>query len=133
MGVLGLDHVQLAAPQGCEAEARRFFGEILGLGELDKPEALRGRGGVWFAAGAQQLHIGVQERFSPALKAHPAIAVADSELDALAARLAASGAPVRWDDALADVRRFYTQDPRGNRIELLAYPRDGRPPSAGAP
>jgi catechol 2,3-dioxygenase-like lactoylglutathione lyase family enzyme len=121
VGVLGLHHVQLAAPCGCEDEARRFFGEVLGLVELDKPEALRARGGVWFAVGRQQLHIGVEEPFAPALKAHPALRVADGELDALADRLAAAGADVRWDDALADARRFYTRDPWGNRLELLAF------------
>jgi hypothetical protein len=67
------------------------------------------------------LHIGVEEPFSPALKAHPALRVAATELDALADSLAAAGANVHWDDALAGIRRFYTQDPWGNRIELLAY------------
>jgi catechol 2,3-dioxygenase-like lactoylglutathione lyase family enzyme len=118
--VLGLDHVQLAAPRGCEAQARRFYGEVLGLPELAKPSALAARGGVWFDLGAQQLHIGVEERFSPARKAHPALRVAAGRLDALAERLALAGAPVMWDDALPGVRRFYTEDPWGNRLELLA-------------
>ncbi|HET7558915.1 MAG TPA: glyoxalase, partial [Limnochordia bacterium] len=83
-GLVGLDHVQLAAPRGCEAEARRFFGEILGLEEIEKPPTLRGRGGVWFRCGAQQLHIGVASDFAPAKKAHPAFLVAD--LDALRLR-----------------------------------------------
>jgi catechol 2,3-dioxygenase-like lactoylglutathione lyase family enzyme len=118
--VVGLDHVQLAAPRGCEAEARRFFGELLGLTELEKPEPLRSRGGVWFSLGAQQLHIGVEtDGFSPARKAHPALLVAPGAIDALAARLAAAGAEVRWDDALPGVRRFYSSDPWGNRIELV--------------
>ena len=118
--MLGLDHVQLAAPRGCEAEARRFFGRLLGLAEVDKPEALRTRGGVWFALGQQQLHIGVEEPFSPALKAHPAFRVAAGELDAFADRLSAAGVKVEWDDGLAGARRFYTEDPWQNRIELLA-------------
>jgi catechol 2,3-dioxygenase-like lactoylglutathione lyase family enzyme len=118
--VLGLDHVQVAAPRGCEAEARRFFGELLGLAEVEKPEVLRARGGVWFSLGQQQLHVGVEEPFSPASKAHPALRVAAGQLDGLAERLAAAGAKVEWDDALAGARRFYTEDPWGNRIELLA-------------
>jgi catechol 2,3-dioxygenase-like lactoylglutathione lyase family enzyme len=117
--VLGIDHVQLAAPPGSEPEARRFFGEVLGLPEIEKPVGLRTRGGVWFTAGAQQLHIGIQEPFSPAVKAHPALRVTPGELDALAERLASSGAPVDWDEAIPEVRRFHTQDPWGNRIELL--------------
>ena len=117
--VLGIDHVQVAAPAGSEAEARRFYGELLGLAELEKPPALRARGGVWFACGAQQLHIGISEPFTPADKAHPALRVRLAELDGLAARLAEAGAPVLWDDAIPRTRRLYTADPWGNRIELV--------------
>jgi catechol 2,3-dioxygenase-like lactoylglutathione lyase family enzyme len=109
-----LDHVQVAAPPGCEAEARRFYGELLGLPEIEKPEALRGRGGVWF----DQLHIGVEEEFQPARKAHPALAV--HNIDELATRLSEAGKRVEWDDALPGIRRFYTSDPWGNRLELLS-------------
>jgi catechol 2,3-dioxygenase-like lactoylglutathione lyase family enzyme len=109
-----LDHVQVAAPPGCEAQARRFYGDLLGLAEVEKPEPLRGRGGVWF----EQLHVGVEEDFAPARKAHPALRADD--LDALAERLGAAGAPVQWDEALPGVRRFYTADPWGNRVEVLA-------------
>jgi len=115
-----LDHVQLAAPPGCEAEARRFFGGLLGLQELEKPELLRRRGGVWFDLGGQQLHIGVEADFVPARKAHPALAVEDEDLDVLAGRLSAAGEKVDWDAELPGVRRFYTADPWGNRIEVLA-------------
>lgn len=118
--VLGLDHVQVAAPHGCETAARYFFGDLLGLPEIGKPDSLRGRGGVWFRLGEQQLHVGVEEQFSPALKAHPALLVAPGALDALADRLRSAGAKVSWDEALPGSRRFYTQDPWGNRIELLS-------------
>jgi catechol 2,3-dioxygenase-like lactoylglutathione lyase family enzyme len=118
--VIGLDHVQVAAPAGCEREARRFYAELLGLDEIEKPEPLRSRGGAWFAVGAQQLHIGVQEPFSPARKAHPALRVRADELDALALRLTEAGAEVIWDEELPEVRRFFSEDPWGNRIELLA-------------
>lgn len=74
---------------------------------------------MWFSVGAQQLHVGVERSFSPALKAHPALLVAAGELDALAARLAAAGFAVAWDDGLPQERRFYTADPWGNRLELL--------------
>ena len=116
---LELDHVQIAAPSGCEDEARRFFGGLLELDEVEKPEPLRARGGAWFRLGDQQLHIGVDEPFEPARKAHPAFSVAAAELDALAARLTAAGEKVDWDDALLPVRRFYTTDPWGNRIEIV--------------
>ncbi len=111
--------MQLAAPVGCEDEARRFYGGLLGLSELDKPAALRGRGGAWFACGAQQLHIGVTPDFSPATKAHPALRVASSDLDSLAERLEEAGMELSWDEAIPDVRRFYVADPWGNRLELI--------------
>ena len=113
--------MQLAAPPGCEPEARRFFGELLGLEEIDKPEPLRSRGGVWFGLqNGGQLHIGVEEPFAPARKAHPAFRVTAQELDELASRLEAAGERVEFDDSIPDVRRFYTTDPWGNRLELLA-------------
>ena len=119
--VLGLDHVQVAAPAGCEPEARRFYGGLLGLVEIAKPEPLAVAGGIWFACGAQGLHVGIADDFAPAAKAHPALRVADmAALDALAKRLRAAGAPVESDDRLPGHRRFYTRDPWGNRLELLA-------------
>jgi predicted enzyme related to lactoylglutathione lyase len=69
---------------------------------------------VWF----EQLHVGVEKDFTPARKAHPALRADD--LDVLAERLGAAGAPVQWDEALPGVRRFYTADPWGNRVEVLA-------------
>ena len=94
----GIDHVQLAAPPGCEAEARRFFGEVLGLRELEKPEPLRSRGGVWFRVGAQELHIGVEHHFAPARKGHPAFQV--SGYDELLARLHDAGIEIDEDETI---------------------------------
>ena len=106
--------MQVAAPQGCEFEARAFYGGLLGLEEIEKPEPQRSRGGVWFRCGtSQQLHIGVEPEFTPALKAHPALAV--TGLDELVATLERAGASVSSDGG-----RFYTADPWGNRIELVA-------------
>jgi catechol 2,3-dioxygenase-like lactoylglutathione lyase family enzyme len=119
MQIIGLDHVQVAAPLESEAAARRFYGGLLGLQELEKPEGLRGRGGVWFACGAHQLHVGVTEDFSPARKAHPALLVRLTDLDRIAEQLAAAGSPVGWDDAIPGTRRFYTADPWGNRVEVI--------------
>jgi len=117
--IAGLDHVQLAAPPGCEEAARSFFGGVLGLAEVDKPAHLRARGGVWFALGGrQQLHVGVEQAHVPARKAHPAFRVRG--LDELATRLEAAGAPVQRDGSCPGLRRLYTADPWGNRIELVA-------------
>jgi len=114
---LGIDHVQLAAPLGAEEQARKFFGEILGMEELPKPENLRQRGGVWFRCGAHQLHIGIEKDFVPNRKAHPAFAVAN--LAALRQRLLAAGIQVLEDEALPGAERFYVDDPFGNRLEFL--------------
>jgi catechol 2,3-dioxygenase-like lactoylglutathione lyase family enzyme len=115
-----LEHVQIAAPPGCEGDARHFYGEVLGLKEIPKPAPMQASGGVWFRVGAQELHIGVENDFAPARKAHPGLRVDEPDLDALAERLAAAGAPVDWDERYPGVRRFYTADPFGNRIEILA-------------
>ena len=115
--VVGIAHVQLAAPRGCEPEARAFFGELVGLEELEKPSALEARGGVWFRCGDQELHIGVEDDFAPARKAHPAFFVGD--LEALRERLSAAGIAMRDDDAIPGIRRFYAADPWGNRLEFM--------------
>jgi catechol 2,3-dioxygenase-like lactoylglutathione lyase family enzyme len=116
MTVTGIDHVQVAGPRGCEPEARAFYDGLLGLEELAKPEALRANGGCWFRAGAQELHVGVEEPFAPARKAHPGLVVAD--LDALAERLAAAGVAVAWDESIPETKRFHAADPFGNRLEF---------------
>jgi catechol 2,3-dioxygenase-like lactoylglutathione lyase family enzyme len=117
--ILGIDHLQLAAPPGCEQQARRFFGEVLGMRELSKPEALRDRGGVWFQCGSGQLHIGVEKDFAPSRKAHPAFAVED--LAALRQRLHAAGSETVEDSSLPWAGRFYVSDPFGNRLEFLEH------------
>lgn len=114
--IAGIDHIQIAAPEGCEAEARRFFGEVLGLEEIEKPAPLRSRGGCWFRVGSGQLHIGVEEDFRPARKAHPAFAVHDVE--ALFETLVQAGVSCVRDEALPGVQRFYANDPWGNRLEF---------------
>ena len=111
--ITGIDHVQVAAPPGCEAEARAFYGALLGLSEVSKPAALAARGGVWFGV----LHVGITPEFVPAAKAHPALRVTD--LEVLADRLVEAGVEVRWDDEIPGVARFYADDPWGNRLEFV--------------
>ncbi|WP_168121660.1 VOC family protein [Paenibacillus sp. HB172176] len=122
---IGIDHVQLAAPSGCEEEARAFFGELLGMAEIRKPEALRKRGGVWFQCGAQQLHIGVQSDFIPSKKAHPGFVV--QQLESLKERLRENGVVITEDSQrdVEGVSRFFCEDPFGNRIEFMEVGRDG--------
>jgi catechol 2,3-dioxygenase-like lactoylglutathione lyase family enzyme len=115
--LLRLDHVQLAMPAGREPDAVAFYEGLLGLRSVPKPPVLAARGGCWFEQGAVVVHLGVDERFVPATKAHPAFVVDD--LDALAGSLAAAGVSLTYDDALEGVRRGYVADPFGNRIELI--------------
>ncbi len=116
---LGIDHVQLAAPPGCEEAARAFYGQTLGWKELPKPEPLQARGGAWFQCGAHQVHIGVQPDFVPATKAHPAFLVRN--LDALRERLIRLGVAIVDDEARTEegIARFYASDPFGNRLEFM--------------
>jgi|SRR5579863_958679 len=112
-----IDHIQIAAPEGCEEAARQFYGVILGMEEIEKPPELRARGGCWFQCGGQQFHIGVERSFQPAKKAHPAFGVPN--LDELRETLRASGVKTVDDDALPGTRRFYAEDPWGNRLEFV--------------
>jgi catechol 2,3-dioxygenase-like lactoylglutathione lyase family enzyme len=116
MSILGVDHVQVAAPANCEAEARAFYGGLLELTELPKPPELAARGGCWFRAGGQELHVGVEQPFAPARKAHPGFVVAD--LERLVARLSAAGIAVERDESLPGVNRIHAADPFGNRLEF---------------
>jgi catechol 2,3-dioxygenase-like lactoylglutathione lyase family enzyme len=123
--VIALHHVQVACPPGGEQAARRFYGEGLGLTEVDKPPALSGRGGAWFrgydAQGrvCAEVHVGVEDPFIPARKAHPAFEVED--LYAVAGALVAAGFEVddRDRDTFPAYRRFHTHDGAGNRVEVV--------------
>ncbi|GAA2445813.1 VOC family protein [Streptomyces mauvecolor] len=112
-----VDHVQLAAPPGSEPQLRTYYADILGMTEIPKPPALAARGGCWFRYGPVQLHLGIEEDFRPAKKAHPGLRV--TSIEAYARRLEERGAKVVRDDSLPGHRRFYSEDPVGNRLEFL--------------
>jgi catechol 2,3-dioxygenase-like lactoylglutathione lyase family enzyme len=112
-----IHHVLLSCPAGSEDGLRAFYGGVLGLAEVDKPPALASRGGCWFRGHGIELHLGVEADFRPARKAHPGLLVHD--IDGWAARLTAAGYPVAFDDEFPGMRRFYTEDPNGNRLEFL--------------
>ncbi len=116
--IIGLDHVQLAMPVDGENEARYFYGELLLLKEIDKPQPLRSRGGVWFhIPDGRQLHLGVEQDFRPSKKAHPCFVVG-GDLKDLAKRLEEARYDVQFDDLNPPARRFYTHDVFGNRLEF---------------
>lgn len=115
----GIDHIQVAAPPHTEEQARSFYGELLGMQEIPKPENLKARGGCWFQCGAQEVHIGVQVDFTPAKKAHPGFTV--HALQQLKDRLLAADYIINEEPPIAGRERFFTNDPFGNRIEFLAF------------
>lgn len=115
----GIDHIQIAAPPDSEELARKFYGEILGMREIPKPENLKARGGCWFQCGVQEVHIGIQADFTPAKKAHPGFTV--HALPQLKIRLEAADYMISEEPPIAGCERFFTHDPFGNRIEFLAF------------
>ena len=117
MGLLKIDHIQLAMPEGREDDARHFYASLLGLAEVEKPENLKARGGCWFERDGIKVHLGVEKDFRPARKAHPAFLARD--LAGLATKLAAAGVTVKRDEPLEGYDRIYVDDPFGNRVELM--------------
>ena len=114
---LALDHIQIAIPKGGEAQCRAFWAALVGLREIPKPQALQARCGLWFALAGSELHLGVEEPFSPALKAHPGFCTTD--ISALAARFETAGHDMVWDTVIEGRKRFFANDPFGNRLEFL--------------
>ncbi len=112
-----IDHVQLAMPAGGEDRATAFYQGVLGIPRVDKPPELEVRGGCWFEHDGVRVHLGVEQDFRPARKAHPALAV--SRIDELCDALEAAGHPVRHTEDVPGTPQWYVDDPFGNRIELL--------------
>src|SRR5271156_6055126 len=117
MPILSLDHVQLAIPVGGEERARSFYVGILGLTEVAKPASMAGRNSIWFAAGSVNLHLGIEEDFHPAKRAHPALVV--DNLDDVVAACESAGLATRPDTSFNNFRRVHIFDPFGNRLELM--------------
>jgi catechol 2,3-dioxygenase-like lactoylglutathione lyase family enzyme len=115
--LVGLHHVQLAMPPDEEEAAVKFYGAILGLEQVPKPVDLSPRGGVWFRTGDLEVHLGMEEQFSPAVKAHPAFLV--DGLETLKARIEAAGYRVTDTVQIEGFHRVYVRDPFGNRVELI--------------
>lgn len=112
-----IHHVQLGAPPGSEVVARAFWVDLLGFTEVEKPPILAARGGCWFRLDAVEIHVGIEDPFSPARKAHPALGV--TGLERWAKKLSAAGYALAWDADLPGMHRFYVHDPFGNRLEFL--------------
>ena len=115
--VTGIHHVQLAMPLGGEAAARSFYSDLLGIPEVPKPVELARRGGVWFETATIRIHLGVEQDFRPARKAHPGLLVADLRM--LAEQLTNAGYNVTEGEPMPGYEHLYVNDPFGNRLELL--------------
>jgi catechol 2,3-dioxygenase-like lactoylglutathione lyase family enzyme len=114
-----IDHVQIAIPVGGEAQARPFYGDLLGLTEIAKPAELAKRGGAWFEAPGVKVHLGVEQDFRANVKAHVAFVVDD--VAAITARAAAAGYETKTNDEIDGVERVFIYDPFGNRLEFLRH------------
>jgi catechol 2,3-dioxygenase-like lactoylglutathione lyase family enzyme len=110
------DHVQVCIPKGTEDEARAFYGRLLGLEEIEKPEALKKNGGLWYTVADVQLHVGAEDVVAPS-KRHPAFEVED--VNGVRAYLEQNGVRTKNEEEIPGQRRFSFFDPFGNRIELL--------------
>ena len=118
----GIDHVQFSIPRGGEPKAREFYGELLGLAEIPAPSNVAARGAVWFQCGSMQIHLGVEDDFRPARKAHPAFLIRD--LAQVREALANAGYEIKLDpEPNPSYERAFTSDPFGNRVELM-HPRE---------
>lgn len=126
MKITGLHHVQLAMPPGQEQTATEFYEGLLGIPRVPKPAELEARGGCWFETAEVRIHLGVEQDFRPAAKAHPALVV--EGIGALRSKLAANNVAVADGASLPGFTRFYANDPFGNRLEFLSpvkAPEDG--------
>ena len=116
LGILGMDHVQIAVPKAQEAQCLAFYRDVLALTEIEKPEHLKARGGAWFQVGPIQMHVGIDPEPSPKSKRHICFLVAD--LAAAKAAVEARGATIEDEGKAEGLTRFFVRDPSGNRIEI---------------
>lgn len=119
LGIIGIDHVQIAVPKAVEAKALRFYREVFALPEIPKPEELRARGGAWFQIGPLQMHIGVDpDPVNPPPKSKRHICFLVGDLAAAKARVIAAGVAIEEESVAEGLSRFFVRDPAGNRIEI---------------
>jgi len=116
LGIIGIDHIQIAAPRALESECLKFYREVLALPEIEKPDELKPRGGAWFQVGPLQMHIGIDPDASPSSKRHICFLVRD--LAAAKAAIHSLGVTIDSEGVAEGLKRFFIRDPAGNRIEI---------------
>jgi catechol 2,3-dioxygenase-like lactoylglutathione lyase family enzyme len=129
MTIIGFNHFQITIPKDAEAEAKRFYCDLLGLPEIEKPDSLKGRGGFWVQVGDQQLHVGTEDGVDRrATKAHVAYQVEDVE--EWHGRILEYGLKIGDSVPIPGYNRFETRDPFGNRVEFIQPIGDNDPSTA---
>jgi len=116
LGIIGIDHVQIAAPKALESECLKFYRVVLALPEIEKPDELRARGGAWFQVGPLQMHVGIDPDASPKSKRHICFLVRD--LAGAKAEILSRGVMIEEEGRAEGLDRFFVRDPAGNRIEI---------------
>ena len=116
LGIIGIDHVQIAAPKALESECLKFYRVVLALPEIEKPDELRARGGAWFQVGPLQMHVGIDPDASPSSKRHICFLVRD--ISAAKAAIQSHGGTIDSEGVAEGLKRFFIRDPAGNRIEI---------------
>ena len=116
LGIIGIDHIQIAAPKALEGECLKFYREVLALPEIEKPDELKARGGAWFQAGPLQMHVGIDPDASPSSRRHICFLVSD--LAAAKAAIQSRGVTIDSEGVAEGLKRFFIRDPADNRIEI---------------
>ena len=118
MSILRLHHAQITIPQGAEEQARQFYCGLLGLPEIEKPDALKGRGGFWLQVGDRQVHVGTEDGVDrKASKAHLAYQV--DNVQEWQTRLQDYSITILDSVPIPGYTRFESRDPFGNRVEFI--------------
>jgi len=128
-----LNHITVSAPSGEEAKAREFYGNVIGLKEIDLPPALtKVYEIVWFDLLDFILHIEFTHHYIQPktwtengvlmLGRHTAIEV--KGIKEVRKTIADSGAVIHEAVVLADRDRFYCEDPFGNVLEIIEFHKD---------
>ena len=112
-------HVNVTVPRALEAEAKHFYGVVMGLKELPKPETSRGRGGAWYQLGEMQLHLSIEEALGENCVSKRHVCYTVSDLADAEERFRRAGVQISPDDLpTPGWSRFYVRDPGGNRLEI---------------
>ena len=114
-----IHHVNVTVPRSLESQAKHFYGVVMGLQEVSKPEESRGRGGAWYQLGAMQLHLSLEDGLGEHCisKRHVCYTVAD--LAQAEQQFRDAGVEILPDDIpTPGWSRFYVRDPGGNRLEI---------------